>query len=112
MIICAIESGVRVVEDERTPDYQVKHPRVVGLAASLGFSIVATLVVCIGAGLLLDEWLDTSPWLTLVGVAIGLIGAGYQLWELVLISDNSRANGPLGRTMAQRMEARQRNKIQ
>jgi hypothetical protein len=82
------------------------------LAASLGFSIVATLVVCIAAGLLLDGWLDTSPWLTLTGVALGLIGAGYQLWELVLISDNSRANGPLGRTMAQRMEARQRTRIE
>jgi ATP synthase protein I len=98
--------------EDKTSDYQVKHPRVVGLAASLGFSIVATLVVCIAAGLLLDGWLDTSPWLTLTGVALGLIGAGYQLWELVLISDNSRANGPLGRTMAQRMEARQRTRIE
>ncbi len=105
-------NGVGAVEDENASDYQVKHPRVVGLAASLGFSIVASLIVCIGAGLLLDQWLDTSPWLLLTGVVIGLIAAGYQLWELVLISDNSRANGPLGRTMAQRMEAHQRNKIQ
>jgi F0F1-type ATP synthase assembly protein I len=100
------------VGDKKTPDYQVHHPRVVGLAASLGFSIVVTLIVCIGGGLLLDQWLDTSPWLTLTGVAIGLIAAGYQLWELVLISDKSRSNGPLGRTMAQRMAARDRNEIQ
>jgi len=96
--------------EDKSSDYHVKHPRMVGLAASLGFSIVATLVVCIAAGLLLDAWLDTSPWLTLTGVALGLIGAGYQLWELVLVSDNSRANGPLARTMSQRMAARQHDK--
>jgi F0F1-type ATP synthase assembly protein I len=104
-------NGVEILGEDEKSEYQVKHPRLVGLAASLGFSIVATLVVCIAAGLLLDEWLNTSPWLTLTGVALGLIGAGYQLWELVLISDNSRANGPLGRTMAQRMETRERTRI-
>lgn len=98
--------------DDKEPDYQIKHPRVVGLAASLGFSIVFTLVICIGLGILADEWLGTTPWLTLTGVGVGLIAAGYQLWELILISDSKRARGPLARTMAQRMEARQRNRIQ
>ncbi len=80
-----------------------------GLAVSLGFSIVATLIVCIGGGLALDQWLDKTPLFTLIGVALGLIASGYQLYELVLVSDAKRENGPLGRTMAQRMEARKRN---
>jgi ATP synthase protein I len=105
-------NGVRILGEDEKSEYQVKNPRLVGLAASLGFSIVATLVVCIAGGLLLDEWLGTSPWLTLTGVALGLIGAGYQLWELILVSDNSRANGPLGRTMARRIEGQQPTKEQ
>ena len=98
--------------DNDSPDYQIKNPRTVGLAATLGFSIVFTLVVCIGLGILADEWLNTSPWFTLAGVALGLIAAGYQLWELVQVSNNEKGGGPLARTMAQRMEARQRNKTQ
>lgn len=97
--------------DDDSPDYQIKNPRTVGLAASLGFSIVISLVVCIGLGLLADEWLNTSPWLTLTGVALGLIAAGYQLWELVQVSNNDKSGGPLARSMAKRMEAKQRNKI-
>lgn len=92
------------------PDRQVEQARVVGLAASLGFSIVATLIVCVGVGLLLDQWLDKTPLFTLLGVGLGLIGAGYQLYELVLVSDANKRNGPIGRTMAQRMAARNRNK--
>lgn len=98
--------------DDKMPDQQAGQARIMGLAAGLGFSIVGTLVVCIAGGLLLDRWLDKSPLFTLIGVALGLIAAGYQLYELVLVSDAKRKNGPLGRTMAQRMEARQRNKIQ
>jgi F0F1-type ATP synthase assembly protein I len=98
--------------NDNLPDRQAEQARIMGLAASLGFSIVATLIVCIGGGLALDQWLDKTPLFTLIGVALGLIAAGYQLYELVLVSDAKRENGPLGRTMAQRMEARRRNKIQ
>ena len=95
--------------DDNKPDLQVEQARVVGLAASLGFSIVATLIVFIGVGLFLDQWLDKSPIFTLLGVGLGLIGAGYQLYELVLVSDAKRRNGPIGRTMAQRMAARNKH---
>lgn len=72
----------------------------------LGFGTVATLLVCIGLGLYLDQRFDLAPVCTLAGVVIGLIGAGYQLWELVRASDPKQANGPLARTMAQRMASR------
>lgn len=91
------------------PDHDNQDVKVVGLAAGLGCAVVASLVVFIGLGLLLDQWLDTSPTFTLIGVALGLVGAGYQLWELIRISDRTRPNGPLGRTMAERLSARQRN---
>lgn len=83
----------------------------VGLATGMGISVVASLIIFIGLGIFLDQWLDRSPLFTLIGIAVGLIAAGYQLYELVLVSDRKRRNGPLGRTMAQRIETRQRNRM-
>lgn len=57
----------------------------VGVASGLGCSIVVSLFLCIGAGVLLDRWLGTSPILVLAGVALGLATAGYFLYELVVL---------------------------
>jgi len=81
--------------------------KVVGLAAGLGCAVVASLIGAIGFGLLLDQWLDTTPVFTLIGVAVGLIAAGYELYELVQASSSTGKHGPIARTMAQRMQARQ-----
>lgn len=56
--------------------------RAIGMASGLGCSIVVSLILCIGGGLLLDRWLGTRPLFTLVGVGLGLVTAGYLLWEL------------------------------
>lgn len=96
--------------DNQAPDYQVEDVKVVGLATGLGCSVVAALVVFIGLGIVLDQWLGRSPLFTLIGVAIGLVAAGYQLYELVLVSDKHRDNGPVARTMAQRIESRKLGK--
>ena len=72
-----------------------------GAAVGLGCSIVVTLVGMIGGGVLLDQWLDTAPVLTLVGVALGLIGAGYELYELARVGRRDREAGPLGRRLGQ-----------
>lgn len=93
------------------PDQRIENARVVGLATGLGISVVASLIVFVALGIILDQWLDRSPVFTLIGVAIGLIAAGYQLYELVLASDSKRENGPIGRTMARRIEAKERNRM-
>ena len=59
--------------------------RATGIAAGLGCSIVATVVICIIGGLLLDREFGTEPWLTLAGVGIAIVAAGYQLYELSTI---------------------------
>ena len=64
--------------------------RAAGVAAGLGCSIVVSIIFCIVGGILLDEWLGTSPWLTLAGVALGLIAAGYQLYELAMLGQDDR----------------------
>lgn len=73
-------------------------------AIGLGWSIGVSLVVFILGGVFLDRWLDTTPWLTLVGVALGLISAGYLLYELTLINRSDREAGPVAR----RLEGRRR----
>jgi F0F1-type ATP synthase assembly protein I len=89
----------------------MEQAKVVGLATSLGISVVASLIVFIGLGIFVDQWLDKSPLFTLIGVGVGLVAAGYQLYELVLASDNKRRSGPIGRKLAERIEAKQRNKM-
>lgn len=88
----------------------MEQAKLVGLATGLGISVVASFIVFIGLGILIDQWLDMSPLFTLIGVGIGLVAAGYQLYELVLASDSKRKSGPIGRKMAERIEARQRNR--
>ena len=82
-----------------TPE-QRKQLGAVGVASGLGCAIVACLVVFIGGGVFLDQWLDTSPIFTLSGVAVGLIAAGYQLYELAQIGRTDRQAPPLTRGMA------------
>lgn len=49
----------------------------VGLAVRIGVEMVAALAVGVGIGLLLDHWLDTSPWFMVVffflGAAAGIL---------------------------------------
>jgi F0F1-type ATP synthase assembly protein I len=78
-------------------------PKVMGLAAGLGCAVVASLIGAIGLGIILDQWLDRTPLFTLIGVGVGLVAAGYQLYELVLVSSRDKRSGPIARTMADRM---------
>jgi F0F1-type ATP synthase assembly protein I len=53
-----------------------------GQAAGIGFGIAGALILPIIGGLLIDRWLGKTPLFTLIGVAVGLIAAGYQLVHL------------------------------
>lgn len=85
----------------------MEQARIAGVATGLAWSIVVTLIVLIGGGILLDAKLGTTPWLTLTGVALGLICAAYELWELTRLGDTKRSSGPLGRRLEQRAARRQ-----
>ena len=71
-----------------------------GAATSLGCSIVVTVILFIGGGILLDERLGTSPVLTLTGVAIALVAAGYELYEMSRIGRKDVRPGPLTRQIS------------
>ena len=82
------------------PTPEQKDLRAVGVATGLGCSIVAALILCIGGGVWLDSRFGTSPVLTLIGVALGLAAAGYQLWELAKVGSKTEQPGPVTRTIA------------
>ena len=88
------EEGVK-----RSPNPDRHDVRVIGVATGLGCSIVAALVLCIGGGVFLDRQFGTTPVLTLIGVALGLIVAGYQLWELAKLGNPKAQAGPVTRQM-------------
>jgi F0F1-type ATP synthase assembly protein I len=42
---------------------------------TLGLTVAVALLVCAALGYLVDRWLGTSPWFTLVGVVLGIAAA-------------------------------------
>ena len=51
---------------------------------SLGFEIVAPLVLFMFAGYALDGWIDTRPWFLLAGALLGIAVGMYNLFRRVL----------------------------
>ena len=68
-----------------------------GTAAGMGCAIAATIVIMVIGGVALDRIADTTPLFTLIGVALGLVAAGYQLWELAQLSGRNARVGPVSR---------------
>jgi ATP synthase protein I len=50
--------------------------------AVLGVQLAATMVFSILAGVFLDRWLDTTPWLTLAGALFGIASFFAQIFRL------------------------------
>jgi hypothetical protein len=70
-----------------------------GVAAGLGCSIVVSVIITVGGGVAIDEWLGTVPIFTLVGVALALLAAGYQLYELAELGHRGHRPGPITRSI-------------
>ncbi|HKG24622.1 MAG TPA: AtpZ/AtpI family protein [Thermomicrobiales bacterium] len=68
-----------------------------GVATGIGCSIVVTVIIFIGGGVLIDKAADTAPVFTLVGVVLALTLAGYQLYELSRVGRSDVSPGPLTR---------------
>ena len=70
-----------------TPDPAKRHLGPGAAMAQVGFEMAAP----IGLGVVLDRWLEWTPWLTIVGAVIGLVGG---IFHLVVMangeSDDSR----------------------
>jgi ATP synthase protein I len=88
------------MENPLGTESQQRDLQAIGVATGLGITVVVSLLLCIGAGVLLDRWLGTSPILVLVGVALGLASAGYALYELAVLGIPDRGHIRLKRSNA------------
>ena len=43
-----------------------------GFLSSVGICMVASCLIGLAMGFYLDKWLDTSPWMTLIFLALGI----------------------------------------
>jgi len=57
-------------------------------APHLGFQIGISVLIYVGAGIALDKWLDTMPWFTLIGTALGVASMVALIYKIS--KDNQR----------------------
>jgi F0F1-type ATP synthase assembly protein I len=53
-----------------------------GLAVELGFRLGVAVVMGLGGGLLIDNWLRTTPVFTLIGMVVGIGAAMATIWRV------------------------------
>ena len=67
--------------------------RTVGALSAVGLSFVLAIVIGFGVGYLLDGWLGTSPWLSIVCFFFGLAAGVLNVFRTV-----TRSMGPTKRS--------------
>lgn len=103
-----VAQGAGILSDKSDSDISDQNLHSIGIATTLGFGIAISLAVLVGGGVWLDIRFNTAPWLTIIGLALGLVAAGYQLYELVLVSQKDRKPGPIGAKLANRQKGKSR----
>jgi ATP synthase protein I len=62
--------------------------------SSIGMTLVLATVIGLAGGYYADRWLGTSPWLTLIGLVLGIVAGFVNLFRSVRAaeqeSDDSR----------------------
>ncbi len=53
-----------------------------GLGLDLGIRLGVSVAIGLGGGLLLDNWLRTSPIFTLIGMVLGIGAAMVTIWNV------------------------------
>jgi ATP synthase protein I len=65
----------------------------VGELASIGMAMVLATVIGLGAGYLADRWLGTSPWLTMIGLGLGIAAGFVTLFRSVKAAERDLDDG-------------------
>jgi ATP synthase protein I len=74
------------VTDER-PRPDRRWIRQVGVLSGVGLTLVISTVLGLWGGYVLDGWLGTRPWLTLVGLLFGIAAGFLNLFRAVGLFD-------------------------
>ena len=61
----------------------------VGELASIGMAMVLATVIGLVAGYYADRWLGTSPWFTLIGLAMGIAAGFVALFRSVKAAERN-----------------------
>ncbi|MDR2386727.1 MAG: AtpZ/AtpI family protein [Deltaproteobacteria bacterium] len=51
-------------------------------ASSIGLAVVVAIFLGLGLGLFLDKYFGTKPWLTIVGLILGVVAGFRNLWVM------------------------------
>jgi F0F1-type ATP synthase assembly protein I len=70
--------GARVVSLDNRPT----RPPNWALGLDLGVRLGVSVAIGLGGGLLLDNWLDTTPIFTLIGMVLGIGAAMVTIWNV------------------------------
>ena len=57
--------------------------KALGELSSIGMTLVAATVIGLGAGYYADRWLGTKPWLTVIGLILGIAAGFVNLFRSV-----------------------------
>ncbi len=57
--------------------------RSAGPAASASYTLIGSVIILGLVGYWLDNWLDSSPWLLLSGLILGLVVGFYELAKVI-----------------------------
>ena len=57
--------------------------KALGELSTIGMTLVLATVIGLAGGYYLDKWLGTSPWLTLIGLGIGIAAGFVNLFRTV-----------------------------
>jgi ATP synthase protein I len=57
--------------------------KALGELSTIGITLVVATVIGLAGGYYLDRWLGTSPWLTLVGLLLGIAAGFVNLFRSV-----------------------------
>ena len=76
-----------MTHDDRSPDEPRATPPPTrppnwGLAMDLGVRLGLSVLIGVGGGLLLDNWLNTRPLFTLIGLVLGIGAAMVTIWNV------------------------------
>ena len=65
-----IEKRIKEVRGDSEPETETTYSSA-GVALRIGIDLIAGVAFGVGAGLLLDSWLDTTPWMLIVMIILG-----------------------------------------